>query len=313
MTRASLIAPPVCSSLEEAFQRSSRFDFDVLKVPVGISVEKLVTALRNVEEKFSFKRKDQEPRYFALGLQYSREENPLYDAVDALATTAVGQNSIQHLVRRPLRVFPYFNDAAKPFQFVFEHLYPLRVYRTRLLRAVPGYEMFTTHIDGRYGLRLHIPLETNSEAWMEVAGTRYHLPADGSAYLLNTSRPHRVANPGATSRTHLVMVLFEPSFYQAPEIFVDRLVDYFDRNEIDMDLLPDLIRNYKANRGSKCSLCGSRPGLAMVPLKPHWTDLQLLHQPEKSFGLCCQECLANLSLSSSQEQIDHFFAQQAGG
>ncbi len=56
-----------------------------------------------------------------------------------------------------------------------------------------------------YGVRLHIPIETNSGCFFECEEGMAHLPADGSAYLLKVNRMHRVVNDGSVHRFHLVM------------------------------------------------------------------------------------------------------------
>lgn len=59
--------------------------------------------------------------------------------------------------------------------------------------------------DQVFGIRLHVPIETNSHCFFECEEGKAHLPADGSVYLLRVNRLHRVYNNGETSRYHLVM------------------------------------------------------------------------------------------------------------
>lgn len=56
-----------------------------------------------------------------------------------------------------------------------------------------------------YGVRLHIPIETNEDCFFECEEGRAHLPATGAAYLLRVNRQHRVVNGGQAPRYHLVM------------------------------------------------------------------------------------------------------------
>lgn len=82
-------------------------------------------------------------------------------------------------------------------------LEPARV-RLSLLKA--GGES-TKHRDapeGRYSIRLHIPIFTNSGAVFVCDEGEAHMPADGSAYILNVSREHQVFNRGTTDRIILL-------------------------------------------------------------------------------------------------------------
>lgn len=59
--------------------------------------------------------------------------------------------------------------------------------------------------DEVFGIRLHVPIETNSYCFFECDEGKAHLPADGSVYVLRVNRMHRVYNDGDTARYHLVM------------------------------------------------------------------------------------------------------------
>lgn len=79
--------------------------------------------------------------------------------------------------------------------------------RVRIIR-LPSQGASTWHRDYPdeiLGVRLHVPIETNSDCFFECDEGKAHLPADGSAYLLRVNRMHRVFNQGNTSRYHLVM------------------------------------------------------------------------------------------------------------
>lgn len=82
-------------------------------------------------------------------------------------------------------------------------LEPARV-RLSLLKA-NGHS--TKHRDanaGSYCVRLHIPIVTNPDCTFECDEGAAHLPADGSAYVLDVSREHQVFNRGATDRIVLI-------------------------------------------------------------------------------------------------------------
>ncbi len=81
-----------------------------------------------------------------------------------------------------------------------------------------------------YGVRLHIPIETNSGCFFECEEGMAHLPADGSAYLLRINRMHRVINRGLTHRYHLVMDAYDlkslSQFHQMSQTDKDFLVKH---------------------------------------------------------------------------------------
>lgn len=54
-------------------------------------------------------------------------------------------------------------------------------------------------------LRLHIPIVTNSQCYFEYQDSRFHMPADGSAWLVNVGKDHRVLNLSSEDRYHLIM------------------------------------------------------------------------------------------------------------
>lgn len=278
-------------ALDEIAERTRRRDFSVLRVPGLFSPMELQKALLEVRAKFEFQTKDSERGYSALGLQFSNPEDPLYDAVASVSDVYVGGAASPRVeTRRKDACFPEFNEAAKPFKFVFSGLAPIRSFRARLLTTEPGYSMPELHVDGRYGVRLHIPVETNPDAWMQVGREHFHLPADGSAYLLNTSRAHRVGNPGATARTHLVLVLFEPAVWDVGEAMIERISRYFDRIGLDLDLINPMREHLIAQtEGSNCSLCGAKT-LSFVPSEFENRPGDPVQNPIDFFQWLCSSC-----------------------
>jgi Aspartyl/Asparaginyl beta-hydroxylase len=72
--------------------------------------------------------------------------------------------------------------------------------RVRLLLLPPN-TCYSFHHDA--GWRLHIPLQTNANAFMVIHGRLWHLPA-GAAYLTNVEHHHTALNAGSTDRIHIV-------------------------------------------------------------------------------------------------------------
>lgn len=82
--------------------------------------------------------------------------------------------------------------------------------RARVIRLSPNTESLWHRDapDWLYYVRMHIPIETNENCYFECEEGRQHLPADGSVYLLNVNRMHKVINSGLTNRYHIVMSSF---------------------------------------------------------------------------------------------------------
>ena len=64
--------------------------------------------------------------------------------------------------------------------------------------------------DSLYSIRIHFAVETNSECFnggWDSAGNevKMHIPADGSAWLVNPGLKHYAENGGATPRNHLII------------------------------------------------------------------------------------------------------------
>jgi mannose-6-phosphate isomerase-like protein (cupin superfamily) len=78
----------------------------------------------------------------------------------------------------------------------------------RFLRLSSG-SFVREHSDPALGfedgeVRIHVPVETSPEVEFYSAGERLQLD-EGDCYYVNVSLPHRVNNPGLTSRIHLVI------------------------------------------------------------------------------------------------------------
>ena len=185
-------------------------DFDILRVPLDFNVADLQSRLKRVQAENTWLTKDTLQGYEALGLQYSDLAQQFTDAVDATSNyeSVPGESYPKPKMLRDFRFYEKLNSAGRVFEPVFDRLTPIRLFRSRLLSAHAGFDMPRAHVDGDVSVRLHIPIETNPEAWMEIEGRRYHMPADGSGYLVNTARLHRIGNLGSSTRTHIVSVIY---------------------------------------------------------------------------------------------------------
>ncbi len=234
-------------------------DFDIVRIPLNLNLSELRQLLEKSKSLFPWRRKDDMPGYSALGLQYSREEateeEQFAEAVDA--TT----------IERPFRMYHRLNSAGRLFEGTFLRFFPTKFFRSRLLSADAGLVFPGSHNDGQYAVRLHIPITTNPAAWMEVGGRRYHLPADGSAFLVNTSRMHRIGNDGDSNRTHLVSVIYPefPSFLHT--LALSALIRVIDSPKVRFRKnLSALTEAALAQAENRCTICHEPRRLHAMPI-----------------------------------------------
>ena len=77
--------------------------------------------------------------------------------------------------------------------------------RVRVM-VLPGGRCFSYHSDTTK--RIHIPVETNEQCMMVIENELKYMPADGSAWLTNTTKPHTAFNGNVTfERIHLLFDL----------------------------------------------------------------------------------------------------------
>jgi len=94
---------------------------------------------------------------------------------------------------QPLHDLPYLNH-------VMNH-YNLK--RTRLLNLRPG-DCYSYHVDPTK--RIHIPLVADEYCMAVIEDKVYRLPADGTVYLVDTTKRHTFLNGGDYDRLHIVGV-----------------------------------------------------------------------------------------------------------
>lgn len=92
--------------------------------------------------------------------------------------------------------------------FPYSHQYSIAVH--------PTSTFVNQHIDSDCFLKIHIPIHTNPLAYFCFGNKKYHMPADGSMYLVNTKKMHGTINEGKVNRVHL--------FFKVPEEKQDDLL-----------------------------------------------------------------------------------------
>jgi hypothetical protein len=93
----------------------------------------------------------------------------------------------------PLYDLPYTNTVLKEYA----------MFRTRVMKMIKG-TAYGIHVDNTP--RIHIPLETNENCLFIIDDVVYRMPADGSVYFADTTKPHTAinANTNRFIRTHIV-------------------------------------------------------------------------------------------------------------
>lgn len=86
---------------------------------------------------------------------------------------------------------PYTNSILKE----------LKIHRTRLMRLLP-HTCYSYHKDTSQ--RVHVPLITNENCFIIVDDILNRYPADGSSYLINTTKMHTAVNASNEERWHIV-------------------------------------------------------------------------------------------------------------
>ena len=107
-----------------------------------------------------------------------------------------GQNYLlvdktEELYAYPLFDMPYINSIMK------EH----DLCRTRVMMMKPK-TTYYWHNDATK--RLHIPIVTHEHCFLVLEDERIHLPADGTAYVVDTTKYHTAMNCSKINRIHIV-------------------------------------------------------------------------------------------------------------
>jgi len=99
------------------------------------------------------------------------------------------------------------NDFSVPTELIFGFAKTIITafpkVRQTVISAHPPGSRIDLHSDNDEFLKIHIPIETNSDAWFFFEGEKFNLEV-GSAYMINTVVPHGTDNLGTTDRIHLI-------------------------------------------------------------------------------------------------------------
>lgn len=105
--------------------------------------------------------------------------------------------------------FDLFNDELKDTYFYT--IYKAMSSRYKLARmrimSLKQKTCLTWHYDS--GQRIHIPIITHPGCKFVLEDNAFHLPADGNAYIVDTTKYHTVFNGSKIVRIHLVCSILE--------------------------------------------------------------------------------------------------------
>jgi len=89
------------------------------------------------------------------------------------------------------------------YKYTYDVIEKFNLYRSRLM-IISDKRNYSWHLD--YSKRIHIPLITNESCFFIIEETKIHLPADGSVYLVDTTKWHTFvnANRNKFDRSHIV-------------------------------------------------------------------------------------------------------------
>ena len=128
------------------------------------------------------------------------EDLPKYDTQLSLQVTADGSSGEGQLAKLDYKEED-FNVFAYDIQYTNSVLSELGMYRTRLMNMKPK-TCYSYHWDPTK--RMHIPLLTNENNFFVIDDEISRYPADGSYYLIDTTKKHTFVNASFENRLHIV-------------------------------------------------------------------------------------------------------------
>ena len=128
------------------------------------------------------------------------EDLPKYDTQLSLQVTADGSSGEGQLAKLDYKEED-FNVFAYDIPYTNSVLSELGMYRTRLMNMKPK-TCYSYHWDPTK--RMHIPLLTNENNFFVIYDEISRYPADGSYYLIDTTKKHTFVNASFENRLHIV-------------------------------------------------------------------------------------------------------------
>lgn len=217
-------------TLGELSARLANDDFTILKIDHQFDVLKHQNLVRELLLAYPPISKDGYEKYKSIGLQYSDDQNPLYDAVRQLALLT--ENS-SVFFRRGGKACLKKNFLGQQFEEFFSFFDPyVYLQRGRILISEPEHKM-VRHTDGMCTGTLHYAIKTNSDVVLVIEDRDYHIPCDGYFYFINTSKLHAVQNRSNSDRIHITFPLNPACFKTLSREQLEKMQKYFQQFNID--------------------------------------------------------------------------------
>ena len=203
-------------TLESLQQHYFNGQFKVLKISTGFPIDKFKEIIDRYILKYGTLKKDGYSNYKGIALQYYHEENPFFDSLQS-----------SEYIKAEKVIYFKKNALALELDEIYKKLSPIRLSRGRVIIAEPGFKM-SEHTDGHHIHTLHIPLTSDPECVLIIEGESFYLPADGSTYLVNATKPHYVVNESRVDRMHVTFPIGPPSFHSWKKSEIQSLHRYFE-------------------------------------------------------------------------------------
>ena len=147
-----------------------------------IDIEKIIEEVTPLMEKM---RKDETTQLMLQGIK--GQEDPYYGC-----NHFKDLKHIEFEFREELHPDLYYTNSIIKYH---------KIHRTRLMRLLP-HTCYSYHKD--FSQRVHIPLITNENCFIILDDVLNRYPADGSSYLINTTKMHTALNASNEERWHIV-------------------------------------------------------------------------------------------------------------
>lgn len=277
------MSPIPLIELDELEQRCLKRDFEILKVKIDLNSKKLFEAYQNIKAAYTLEKKDADPFYKGISLQYSDDAQPLFDGLNQVVYMRPdGRNEYY---QGGMRLFHKKNEIAERFSWLYS-AFSFNLFRGRLLESHPGHRL-AEHSDGPIRLTMHVPITSHSDNLFYLNKKAYHLENDGCAYVINTSLPHWIENKSQEVRTHLIFNIGRMSFWPLNLSYLDKLDRHY--GQIGHKGFETLMRRFKSRMTDQhfCQSCAK-----VTELFPIVLDFESLENAtdQEAFQLLCQPC-----------------------
>jgi len=154
----------------------------VEKLNITVDIEKILYELK--KEVFNYENfKDQ------INLQIVEGKSPYY-----------GSREGKNLAHSEKDFFKFFFNIPYTNSILFH----FDLYRSRVMN-LKSKTCLSYHKDPTK--RFHIPIVTNENCFFIIDKKYYHLPADGSCYIIDSTLPHTAVNASFSDRVHIIGTL----------------------------------------------------------------------------------------------------------